>query len=141
MEDTADGFHLPLSVEAFQEYNDLQIILSDVSLGTGPDRWICNLSKKGVYYPKAFYLQNFAATPNHVPSIWIWKSKCMSKHKVFAWLLLHDRLNTKEMMLRRHWKVAENNDCGLCPSHVLEDRKSTRLNSSHRSLSRMPSSA
>ena len=29
----------------------------------------------------------------------------------------------------------------VCQEHILTDRKSTRLNSSHRSLSRMPSSA
>lgn len=37
---------------------------------------------------------------------WIWKSKCTMKLKVFAWLLLSDRLNTKNMLRRRHYIFA-----------------------------------
>lgn len=29
---------------------------------------------------------------------WIWKSNCSSKLKVFAWLLLNDRLNPKDLL-------------------------------------------
>lgn len=38
------------------------------------------------------------------PSIFkkIWKRKCMPKLKVFIWLLLVDRLNTHDMLDRRH---------------------------------------
>ena len=61
--------------------------------------------------------------PNHTTSTWIWKTRCMSKHKVFAWLLLHDRLNTKEMMLRRHWNVTDSNECVLCTTTTMEDWK------------------
>ena len=45
----------------------------------------------------------------------------MSKHKVFAWLILNDRLNTKDMMIRRHWTIAGSNDCVLCHAHTIED--------------------
>ena len=38
-------------------------------------------------------------------------------------------------------KVFDNQDHGFCYRDWETDRKSTRLNSSHRSLSRMPSSA
>lgn len=117
----ADGLHLPLSEEAFQEYNDLMILLTDINLNDQPDSWIYKFNK-GNYTPKSFYGLHFAAVPNHGPSKLIWKSKCMSKHKVFAWLVLHDRINTKDMMLRRQWKVTDNNDCVLCHAHVLEDR-------------------
>ena len=30
----------------------------------------------------------------------------MSKHKFFAWLIFHDRINTRDMLLRRHWDVS-----------------------------------
>lgn len=37
------------------------------------------------------------------------------KIKVFAWLLFFDRLNTKDLLVRRHWRSdQENNLCVLC---------------------------
>jgi hypothetical protein len=41
--------------------------------------------------------------------------------KMFAWLLLHDCLNTKDMLQRRHWHVTEDSNCVLCPLRVHED--------------------
>jgi hypothetical protein len=34
------------------------------------------------------------------------KIKFMSKHKFFAWLIFHDRINTRDMLLRRRWDVS-----------------------------------
>jgi hypothetical protein len=33
---------------------------------------------------------------------WIWKSSCQPKHKFFFWLLLHDRLNTRNLLRRKN---------------------------------------
>src|SRR4051812_13297253 len=45
------------------------------------------------------------------------------KIKVFGWLLLFDRLNTKDILVRRHWRSAtENNCCVLCLAQIYEDR-------------------
>ena len=45
------------------------------------------------------------------------------KIKVFGWLLLYDRLNTKDLLIRRHWgSPQEDNSCVLFHSHALEDR-------------------
>lgn len=52
---------------------------------------------------------------------WIWKSKCVPEFKVFAWLLLKDRLNTFGMMDRRHWNRSDLSSCRLCISDMLED--------------------
>ena len=67
------------------------------------------------------YKQNFKHIDKHAPSCWIWRSKCQSKHKFFAWLLLHDRLNTRDMILRRKWNVTDTYDCVLCTEHLHED--------------------
>jgi hypothetical protein len=32
---------------------------------------------------------------------WIWKSSCQAKHKFFFWLLLNDRLNTRNLLGRK----------------------------------------
>jgi hypothetical protein len=44
------------------------------------------------------------------------------KIKVFAWLLISDRLNTKDMIKRRHWNVTDEYHCILCSSHTYEDK-------------------
>src|SRR3954467_1718510 len=67
------------------------------------------------------YKGYFKNIPNHFPSQWISSSKCTSKHKFFAWLIIHERINTKDMLLRRHWNVSDNHDCVICPCHTLED--------------------
>lgn len=49
------------------------------------------------------------------------KSKVVLSIKVFAWLLVGDRLNTKNMLRRRHWNVTDNTHCELCPARRVED--------------------
>lgn len=52
---------------------------------------------------------------------WIWKSKCSMKVKVFAWLLLIDRLNTYDMLQRRRYPPENSNlACVLCPAQAKE---------------------
>jgi len=46
---------------------------------------------------------------------WLWKAKCPIKFKMFGWLLMVDRLNTRNMLKRRHFAVAGGNyTCMLC---------------------------
>jgi hypothetical protein len=47
------------------------------------------------------------------PILDIWKTCNISRQKFFAWLLLHGRLNTKDMMTKKNFFV-EFNDCILC---------------------------
>lgn len=42
------------------------------------------------------------------------------RHKVFAWLMLLDRVNTRDMLLRRHFNIGNDHDCPLCNLGVLE---------------------
>ena len=114
------NFHLPLSIEAHDEFIQLQLDLHDTTLlSEGNDAWICTLGK-GVYKPSLAYKENFKHLETHAPSCWLWKSRCQSKHKFFAWLLLHDRINTKDMLLRRHWNVTDNHNCELCSAQQVE---------------------
>ena len=52
---------------------------------------------------------------------WIRQCTCTLKLKVFGWLLLMDRLNTRDMMQRRHWNV-QDDTCVLCHLASHEDR-------------------
>jgi hypothetical protein len=76
---------------------------------------------EGIFKPSLVYALNFSQIPIHQPSCWLWKNKCTSKHKVFARLILHDRISTKDMLLRRNWLVTNNHNCVLCSLHTLED--------------------
>jgi hypothetical protein len=50
---------------------------------------------------------------------WIWKSSCQPKHKVFFWLLIQDRLSTRNILKRRKMFLPSY-DCVLCSSSVEE---------------------
>lgn len=50
----------------------------------------------------------------HPAFLWIWKSKCQMKHKVFFfWLLLRDRISTIELLRRRNMEL-DSYTCELC---------------------------
>ena len=42
------------------------------------------------------------------------------RHKVFAWLMLLDRINTRDLLQRRHFNVGEDHNCPLCEHAILE---------------------
>ena len=50
----------------------------------------------------------------------IWKSRCTPRIKFFFWLVLADRLNTKSILLRRHFHPSDGINCVMCPSATLE---------------------
>lgn len=50
---------------------------------------------------------------------WIWDCPCQPKHKVFFWLLLKDRLSTRNILRRRHMNL-ESYNCVLCNNSVEE---------------------
>jgi hypothetical protein len=120
VDDISTLFYLPLSAQAFEELNQLQRMMSSSPLEDRNDEWTYIWG--GSYRAAKFY----AHIHSHisVPSVykWVWKSCCRLTVKVFAWLILRDRLNTKDMLVRRHWNVTEDLTCVLCPLHVHEDR-------------------
>ena len=57
-----------------------------------------------------------ALTPNFKapdPFRWIWKSRALPKHKIFFWLLLLDRLNTRDLLTRKNFHI-QSTSCVLC---------------------------
>ena len=46
---------------------------------------------------------------------WLWKSCCQPKHKVFFWLLVTDRLSTRNILKRRNMQL-DSFDCAICSS-------------------------
>jgi len=52
---------------------------------------------------------------------WLWKSKCTPRIKFFGWLLLVDRLNTRNMLRRRNFHVDDGYSCAMCNAVAKED--------------------
>lgn len=44
---------------------------------------------------------------------WLWACCCQSKHRVFFWLLLKDRISTRELLRRKNMALQDYN-CVLC---------------------------
>jgi hypothetical protein len=43
-----------------------------------------------------------------------WKSKCTLKLKVFLWLMLKDRFNTREMLQKKKFNIQGGSRCVMC---------------------------
>ena len=118
-----DDMALPLSVQAFQEFERLQ------NMVVAPNTPVLNHDIKqfvwgGTDYTAAKYYQfMFSRVSCEKGITMIWKTKCLPKLKVFLWLMFNDRLNTKDLMMRKHWQVPDGTNHVLCSHSRLEDRE------------------
>jgi hypothetical protein len=55
----------------------------------------------------------------------IWKTKCIPRIKFFAWVLLNDRLNTRNILRRRRKVLDEGYNCVMC--HNSEEETAAHL--------------
>jgi hypothetical protein len=119
VEDLSSCFALPMSVEAFHEWQEVSQLLTATSLNESmSDTRIFAWGDK--YTPSKFYNFLFAQLPSDATLNAIWKSRALPKLKVFSWLLFMDRLNTRELMLRKHWQLNSGYGCVLCVRNDLE---------------------
>jgi hypothetical protein len=119
-EDLASLFHFPLSRVAFEELGQLQLLMDGNRLTDQNDVWKYCWENK--YTSAKFY--DHIHSHIKVPKVYhlLWKSSCTMSMKFFAWLVLKDRLNTKDLLQRRHWHVTEDFNCVLCALGSHEDR-------------------
>lgn len=118
--DRTQLFFLPLSHQAFSEFQAMELVLSQVQLNdTGRDCWT-TVWKDGTYSSSLYYKHCFREVVASPIYAWIWKSKVLLRIKVFAWLMVSDRLNTREMIKRRNWKLEGTDHCVLCPTQTTE---------------------
>ena len=88
-----DNFHLPLSMVAANQINDLEDMIEYCIGSEIDDKWIVLGDQKSYSSGKAYaHMSPKDKAPE--PTSWIWKSCVMPKHTFFFWLLLLDRLNT-----------------------------------------------
>lgn len=108
-----DLFVIPISHVAAAELEELQVLLLQFDLSDAHDqRSFCWGNSK--YAAAKVYKLAFISNPTHNVLKLVWKSKVTPRVKFFAWLILMDRLNTKEMLERRHFHVQPNCLCILC---------------------------
>jgi hypothetical protein len=116
-----DLFSLPLSSQAFEEYQSLQSKLQEIQYDvTVADKWNF-IWGNGIYISRKFYALGVSRMDVPPTFKWLWKSKCIPRLKFFAWLILADRLNTKAMLSRRNFIVQPDVFCVLCNDQVEED--------------------
>jgi hypothetical protein len=77
-------FYLPLSVQAFQEYQNLQLFIQQTQItDQAKDSW-SYIWGNSTYTSSRFYHLSYKNLHPPKPFIWIWDSKCANKIKVFS---------------------------------------------------------
>lgn len=103
-------FSLPLSIEAFQQMQLIQAFIENFPLNDQNDKWT---SFGGNFSASKAYKFLIGHRQTHPAFKWLWKSCCQPKHKVFLWLLMKDRLSTKNILRRKNMHLDSYN-CDLC---------------------------
>jgi hypothetical protein len=113
-------FHLPLTIQALEEYQQLLGLIQDTQISLEKDKWTVISAAPG-YKVSSMYKDLMTQGPVLPILSWLWKSCCQEKHKVFFWLLFHNRLNTRAMLQRKRFFLPDYT-CVMCGGADLETR-------------------
>ena len=116
-----DLFFLPLTTEAYEEFLQME----DICISMRQSEYLGTLDTWSYIWGTEYYssikaykvLIGHKQTPPHFN--WIWQSSCQPKHKVFFWQLLHDRVNTRNLLRRKNF-VLEAYNCAVGDSQQEE---------------------
>lgn len=111
-ENFSDLFNQPLSEEAYDQWQLLYNYLENLQLAQGNDIWK-HMGQKHMYEASRVYKALIGHLQVHPSFKWLWKAKGQPKDKVFFWLLLHNCLNTRELLKRRNMQL-ESYTCEMC---------------------------
>lgn len=111
-------FHLPHSNQAHAQFLQLQESLVGIVVNENPDKWTYIWNSPNFSVHRAY--KHLSGHQLLQPAFsWLWNSSCQPKHKVFFWLILKDRLSTREL-LKRKKMVLQDFNCILCNLPVEE---------------------
>lgn len=112
-------FRLPLTQVAADEYTDMRALIKSLGLeNEQTDRW---KYLWGDQFAASKAYKNLRGTIPVSPLFkWLWSSSNPGKQKFFFWLLLRDRLNTRNL-LRRKNRNLNAFTCVLCNHNIEED--------------------
>lgn len=111
-------FSLPLSQQAHAQMRQLELLLQQTELNDSLDKW-SYIWNSNIFSVKKAYRQLKGHSILHPVYSSLWKSSCQNKHKVFFWLLIKDRLSTRELLRRKSMTLQDYN-CILCTGAVEE---------------------
>jgi hypothetical protein len=107
-------FNLPLSEQAYTQLQDLQIDLNTMPHNVDQtDTWVF-IWGSHEYSSQKFYTLAFRNMQVPLIFSWLWKSKCTPRMKFLGWLMFVDRLNTRNMLRRRHFHLDDGYTCIMC---------------------------
>ena len=92
-----------------EELRSLQQAVEHIVMVAGSKDVWNTIWQGGGFTSRSYYLYCFRDEEVDVAFKWIWQSSCTNKWKVFSWLLLADRLNTRNMLRRRGMTLQDNN--------------------------------
>lgn len=120
-DDLASLFNLPLSDQAYMKLQSLQIELTVIPYDAKQDDAWAFIWGSNKHLAAKFYTLTFNNV--QVPStfVWLWQSKCIPRIKFFGWLLIVDRLNTRNMLKRRNFHIETGYSCVMCSEGIEED--------------------
>jgi hypothetical protein len=105
-------FQLPLSQEAFDQLLALAQLLDELPDSDQSDAWTYSWGSP-LFAPTKAYKHLIGTRQVHISFTWLWKCSTQKKHKAFFWLLLNDRLSTRNLLKRKN-RVLPSYDCVLC---------------------------
>jgi hypothetical protein len=110
-----------MSRAAYNEFLDLQDTLNNLPPinPNSKDSWHFIWGQRR-FLACHFYRYQFRELKPSRAILGIWKTKCIPKIKFFAWLLLNDKLNTRNILRRRKKVLDEGYNCVMCHNNEEE---------------------
>jgi hypothetical protein len=98
----------------------LQNMVDEVVVNEDNDKWSYIWDSDRFSVKKTYkHLRGHQVT--HQAFRWLWKCSCQNKHKVFFWLVLIDRVSTRELLKRKNM-VLQDYTCVLCNGAIEESQ-------------------
>ena len=108
-------FSLPLSTQATNQLEEVQTLIEQRTWNVDTKDIWCYSWGSCKYRSKKAYKILIGHTETSPLFNWMWASNNLGKHKFFFWLLLRDRINTRNLLRRKNMDL-QNYNCVLCNS-------------------------
>lgn len=100
------------NADQMAELIELWFLIQDVQLGQSEDEIMWSWTANGAYSAKSAYKVQFRGSYCTYNCSAIWKAKAEGKHRVFAWLLIQNKILTADDLMIRNLPC--NPICTLC---------------------------
>lgn len=105
-------FHRPLSYQAYTQFNMVQEMINSRVATEDKDQWLYSWTSPQ-YSSRKMYKLLMGSSSAHIIFKNLWSTACRLRHKIFYWLLLQDRLNTRNLLHRKSMFLQDYN-CAIC---------------------------